>query len=88
MKEKHSGTLEKHIQELKLNIRKFGNGDDMEELIRLMRHTEFTTPAESLLVSAMVQALNVQTRLIFDLKNTLLTASRQACKKKAFEVLT
>ena len=73
--------MEKDIEQLKRNIRKFGNGDDMEELIRLMRHNEFTTPAECLMLSAMVQAVNAQTLLIFDLKNTLLIASREACRK-------
>lgn len=81
MKEKYSVKMEKNIQELRDNIRKIGNGDDMEELIRIIRRAGFTTSAESLLVSAMIQALNAQTKLIFDLKNTLLTASREAGRK-------
>lgn len=81
MKQRNLGALEKSIQELQGNIEKIGHDKELVELLKIASHADWTTPAEGLLVAAIVRALNAQTMLMFELKNTLLTASREVHTK-------
>lgn len=81
MKQRNLGALEKSIQELQGNLQKIGDDKELTELLKIAGHADWTTPAEGLLVAAIVRALNAQAALMLELTNTLLTASREVHAK-------
>lgn len=82
MKQRNLLALGKSIQELQGNLQEIGNDKELTELLEIAGHTDWTTPAEGLFVIAIVRALNVQAESMLELKNTLLTASREIHAKK------
>ncbi len=68
--------LEGRVRELGKLLETMSDTGDLEELIILMRRPGWTTPAEYLLVSATVYAMQQQMETLAALRQTLLNASR------------
>ncbi|HEY9642043.1 MAG TPA: hypothetical protein V6C57_16265 [Coleofasciculaceae cyanobacterium] len=73
--------LEARIKELSHGLQQLSNDDDLAELIRIIHHPGWTTPAEYLFVSGLVDALIIKTKTLGNLKHTLIAGSRLVGKQ-------
>lgn len=71
------GRLEKHISTVRERLEVVAQGDDFEELIKIIRRPGWTTPAEFRLVLGIVETIGRQVDVIEHLKTGLLEGSRQ-----------
>ena len=71
------GRLEKHISTVRERLEMAAQGDDFEELLRIIRRPGWTTPAEFRLVFEIVETIGQQVVVIEHLKTGLLEGSRQ-----------
>ena len=71
------GRLEKSINGVRERMEVLAQGDDLAELIKLIRKPGWTTPAEFRLVYGVVQTINRQVEVIEHLQTDLLEGSRQ-----------
>ena len=71
------GRLEKHIYTVRERLEVVAQGDDFEELIKIIRRPGWTTPAEFRLVLGIVETIGRQVDAIEHLKTGLLEGSRQ-----------
>ena len=69
--------LEGRVEELGRLWQGLVDDPDVRELIEIWRRPGWTTPAEFLLVSGMVEALHTQTNTLTDLKQVLVEGSRR-----------
>lgn len=69
--------LERHIKALHESVLELAVDDDFIELLKVIRFPGWTTPAEFTLVAALVDTMHTQVRELTDLRQTLLTASRE-----------
>lgn len=68
--------LETRIKELNEQLDIMGDTSDLEEMIFLIRHPGWTTPAEYLLVSRIVDAMLEHAKALSTLRQGLITGSR------------
>jgi hypothetical protein len=73
--------LEARIKELHQGLKQLSNDDEMDELIRIIHRPGWTTPAELLFVSGLVDALIIKTKTLGNLKHTLIAGSRLVGKE-------
>jgi hypothetical protein len=69
--------LQGRIEKLNENLRVLSADDDLIELIRLIKHPGWTTPAEFTLVSGIVDHMLQSVQTLTTLKSTLLAGSRE-----------
>jgi hypothetical protein len=75
--EKHDVTkLEGRINELSHSLKQLSNDGEMQELLQIIHRPGWTTPAEALLVSGIVDSMVAKTKTLMDLKHTLMAGSR------------
>jgi hypothetical protein len=67
--------LEKKVTDLSDALAKLGNKDDFKKLILILRRPGWTTPAEFLLASAIVDSMAAQVGALAKLKGDLLKGS-------------
>jgi hypothetical protein len=70
------GRLEKSIGGVRERLDVLAQGDDFEELIKIIRRPGWTTPAEFRLVHGIVETIGRQVAVIEHLKTELLESSR------------
>lgn len=68
--------LESRINELSQGLKQLSDDDELTELIKMMHQPGWTTPAEFLLISGLVDALIMKTKTLRNLKHTLISGSR------------
>ena len=68
--------LEDRVKALHQNLMKLGDGKDMEEFFTIIHKPGWTTPAEFMLVSGLLQSMNAQVKTLAGLKQVLLAGSR------------
>jgi hypothetical protein len=68
--------LEKKVTSISDALAKLGNADDFRKLILEWRRPGWTTPAEFILVSGIVDSLAAQTAALGKLKNDLIKGSK------------
>ena len=82
--EKHELTqLEAHIQSLKSTHAVLADSATTDELWRIIHNPGWTTPAERLLVTASLEYLIAQAKLVNTLQQNLLAGARAVGKGKA-----
>jgi hypothetical protein len=64
------------IKDLSDGLMKLAEGKDFEELLRIVHKPGWTTPAEFMLVSGLLQSMNAQVKTLAGLKQVLLAGSR------------
>ena len=69
--------LGKKITALSKALANLSSEDDFKELIRIIRFPGWTTPAEFILASAMVDAMTAQARALTQMKTDLLKGSKK-----------
>ncbi len=69
--------LERHVKGLRQSLRRLADDEELEELIRHWRVPGWTTPAEFILVDAVLTTLSVQAEAMLNLRGQLLQASRE-----------
>lgn len=69
--------LGKKINALSKALANLNSGDDLKELLRIIRFKGWTTPAEFTLVSSIVDSMTAQAAALTQLKRELLRGSRQ-----------
>jgi hypothetical protein len=74
--------LESAIKDLNGNLAELAREKDFQELIHLIHQPGWTTPAEFRLVNGIVKAMAVQVKALADLKQALLTGSREISTKE------
>lgn len=67
--------LEKKITDLSKALANLSSEDDLRELIRIIRKPGWTTPAEFILVSGMVDTMAAQVKALSQMKDVLLKGS-------------
>jgi hypothetical protein len=72
-----TGQLQENLKLLASSLRDLGDGEDLLELIKVLRRPGWTTPAEFTFTQAVVEAMLAQTRQLAALKESLITGSRQ-----------
>lgn len=68
--------LERRIRELSGHLTDMADDTDMQELLRIIHGPGWTTPAEYLLVNAIVDAMHEHTKTLVGLKQALINGSR------------
>ncbi len=68
--------LEARIKELSTQLATLADTQDLEELIIIIHRPGWTTPAEYVLVSGLVDAMHEHAKTLASLKQTLITGSR------------
>jgi hypothetical protein len=68
--------LETRIMELSEHLRTMSDTSDLKEMIILIHHPGWTTPAEYLLVSGMVDVMQEHVKALTILRQALITGSR------------
>jgi hypothetical protein len=68
--------LEARIKELTVQLTTMADTQDLEEMISIIHKPGWTTPAEYLLVSGMVDALSEHAKALASLRQTLINGSR------------
>jgi hypothetical protein len=68
--------LEARIKELSTQLATIANTQDLEEMIFIIHKPGWTTPAEYLLVSGLVDAMHEHTNALASLRQTLINGSR------------
>jgi len=82
--EKHElAQLEAHIQALKAAHTLLADSAETDELWRIIHNPGWTTPAERLLVTASLEYLLAQTKLVANLRQNLLAGARAVGKTHA-----
>jgi hypothetical protein len=71
------GQLEEILKTLASELRDLGDGEDLIELINVLRQPGWTTPAEFTLTRAVAEAMLAQTRQLAALKESLMIGSRE-----------
>ncbi|PSB28667.1 hypothetical protein [Stenomitos frigidus] len=75
--------LEGRIKELSQGLKQLSDDDELTELIKIIHQPGWTTPAELLFVSGLVDALMMKTKTLRNLKHTLISGSRLVGKQVA-----
>jgi hypothetical protein len=75
--------LEKKLFEFKEISARFADNSDIDELLKIIHHPGWTTPAEFALVFSLVESLHTQVRNVISLRSALLTGSKQVGTQKA-----
>jgi len=73
--------LETRIRGLGEHLGTMGNGSDLEELIILIHRPGWTTPAEYMLVSGIVDAMQEHAKALTTLRQSLISGSRLISKQ-------
>src|SRR5690242_16481975 len=68
--------LETRVKELGEQLETMGDTSDLEEMIFLIHRPGWTTPAEYLLVSGIVDAMQEHAKALTTLRQSLITGSR------------
>lgn len=69
--------LEANIKQVRADLAALADDSDMSEVLDMIHRPGWTTPAESVLVSGVVESLRAHTQLIVDLRQTLIIGCRQ-----------
>jgi hypothetical protein len=75
MEEAHIRALEARFSELADALGDLGGGDDVADLIKVIRRPGWTTPIDILLITGITESLTMQVRSLNALKGTLLEGS-------------
>lgn len=70
-------SLEHRINEMHRSIADFAAGSDFEELLRIIRRPGWTSVAESLMVSGIVEAIHANVKALIGLKNVLVFGAQK-----------
>ncbi len=73
--------LEAKITELSSFLATLGDGTDLRELIRIIRNPGWTTPAESILVNGIVDAMLVNVKALSEIKKSLIEGAGKVGKQ-------
>ncbi|MEZ5428568.1 MAG: hypothetical protein R2747_20145 [Pyrinomonadaceae bacterium] len=74
--------LEKKIDALSNALAKLGNKDDFKQLILILRKPGWTTPAEFLFASAIVDSMTAEVKTLTTLKTSLIKGSKEVVAVK------
>ena len=74
--------LEARIKELHRTIKALGDGNELEELALIIHRPGWTTPAEWLFVTGLVEALHSHAAQLTNLKQMLMTGSKAVLENK------
>lgn len=74
--------LEKKVDALSNALAKLSNADDFRELLRILRKPGWTTPAEYLFATAIIDNFIAQVKTLSELKTSLLKSSKEVVAKK------
>lgn len=77
-----TGRLEAGIKSLEQSLVALGDRTDFVELLKIIHRPGWTTPAEALLVSGVVDAMLAHVKVLTSLKQALLTGSRAVGTKQ------
>lgn len=69
--------LEAQVKEMSHSLKQLADGKEFEEFVLLIHRPGWTTPAEFMLVSGVVDSMLAQTKSLASLKQALLVGSRQ-----------
>jgi hypothetical protein len=78
--------LQKQITDLSDTLAHLGKGSDLQDLLRIIVHPGWTTPAELALTTTIVDAMRSHAAALTALSGQLLKASRLVGKKEAVGV--
>lgn len=68
--------LETRIKELRIQLATMADTQDLEEMISIIHKPGWTTPAEYVLVSGLVDTMHEQAKVLASLRQTLLNGGR------------
>lgn len=71
------GKLEKSIHALRTDLRGITFDEGTEEFLKIIRRPGWTTPAEGLFVSALIDSMRAQVQVLAGMQAALLTGSRE-----------
>ncbi len=79
--EKHKlNLLEAHIHAVKATLMTLADSSELDELLAIIHRPGWTTPAEGMLVTASLEYLAAQTKLVATLRQNLLAGARAVGK--------
>lgn len=78
----HVEVLERKVTDLSEILAQLGKNAELKELLKIIKHPGWTTPAEFKLVSAVVDSMHQQAHQLTDLKTQLLAGSKLVSVKE------
>ena len=78
----HIAVLDKQITALSDALAQLGRGTDLRELLRIIRFPGWTTPAEMLFTTAILESMQAQVALLSRQGAALLAAGKQVSAKQ------
>lgn len=78
----HIAHIEKQIKNLGAELTDAADGSSFEELLNIIHKPGWTTPAESLLVSGIIDTMREHTKVLASLKQVLMNGSRAVGTKQ------
>lgn len=70
-------SLEHRINETRRSVADFAAGSDFEELLIIIRRPGWTSVAESLMVSGIVEAIHANVKALAELKSVLVSGAQK-----------
>lgn len=68
--------IESRCQHVSSSLKELADGKDFEELLILIRNPGWTTPAEAMLVTGLLDTIGAQAKQIGELKRNLMAGAR------------
>jgi hypothetical protein len=77
MEQPEVAKLEKNIHSLRSDLKRITFDEGTEEFLKIIRRPGWTTPAEGLLVNALIDSMRAQVQVLAGMQAALLAGSRE-----------